>query len=36
MKKQNQRKLGQEYEELAAAWGVEPRGTGKSVWCELS
>ncbi|WP_016909083.1 SpoIIE family protein phosphatase [Streptomyces xiaopingdaonensis] len=23
-------------EELAAAWGVEPRGTGKSVWCELS
>ncbi|MFH8736754.1 MULTISPECIES: SpoIIE family protein phosphatase [unclassified Streptomyces] len=23
-------------EELATAWGVEPRGNGKTVWCELS
>ncbi|MGW1320631.1 SpoIIE family protein phosphatase [Streptomyces sp. NPDC002426] len=23
-------------EELADAWGVEPRGNGKTVWCEIS
>lgn len=23
-------------EELATVWGVEPRGNGKSVWCEIS
>jgi hypothetical protein len=23
-------------EELATAWGIEPRGNGKTVWCELS
>ncbi|WP_436737987.1 SpoIIE family protein phosphatase [Streptomyces sp. BBFR102] len=23
-------------EELASAWGVEPRGNGKTVWCEIS
>ncbi|QHF94718.1 PAS domain S-box protein [Streptomyces sp. NHF165] len=23
-------------EELATDWGVEPRGTGKSVWCEIT
>ena len=23
-------------EELAQAWGVEPRGTGKCVWCEIT
>ncbi|MFJ4725096.1 SpoIIE family protein phosphatase [Streptomyces diastaticus] len=22
-------------EELTSAWGVEPRGTGKTVWCEI-
>ncbi|GHB45362.1 magnesium or manganese-dependent protein phosphatase [Streptomyces viridiviolaceus] len=23
-------------EELATSWGIEPRGTGKTVWCEIS
>ncbi|MBT2441783.1 serine/threonine-protein phosphatase [Streptomyces sp. ISL-36] len=23
-------------EELASTWGIEPRGSGKTVWCELS
>ncbi|MEU5716339.1 SpoIIE family protein phosphatase [Streptomyces sp. NPDC020403] len=23
-------------EELATAWGIEPRGDGKTVWCEIS
>ncbi|MEV8566747.1 SpoIIE family protein phosphatase [Streptomyces sp. NPDC051322] len=23
-------------EELASAWGVEPQGSGKTVWCEIS
>lgn len=23
-------------EELAAAWGIEPRGNGKTVWCEIT
>ncbi|MFD0509961.1 ATP-binding protein [Streptomyces aureus] len=23
-------------EELGTAWGIEPRGNGKTVWCELS